>query len=399
MIKYKKYNLIKDLGFIKTGVKEYIGKKKYYSTGSIKPNKINPEGEYSYLKRPSRANRQSYMNDVFQARMMNTNKAILIKEELNEGLFSTGFFQFRPPQNIILPEYLCYYLSSSFFLREKDKLCNGSTQKAINDASLKKFNIYLPEIEEQNRIIKKIKKINSQINFLESEVEKQKIKSKLLQESVFINELNTNKYNDKDWQNKKFSDLAYTAGRIGWKGLSAKEYVSEGPLFLSVHSLNYGEYVNFKDAFHITKKRYEESPEIMLRKDDILICKDGAGIGKTGIVQELNSPTTINSSLLLIRSNGEILPKYLYYYLTSPIFQTIIKNKIEGATTPHLYQREVKEMNVSYPSLEIQKKIILKLDSVIKDSKVINEKSTFLNENLKKLRFSIFSNEIKIDAA
>ena len=87
----------------------------------------------------------------------------------------------------------------------------------------------------------------------------------------------------KTWDTKKLGDIAYLAGRIGWKGLTAKEYKTEGPLFLSVHSLNYGDGVDFRDAFHISQERYDESPEIMLRRNDILICKDGAGIGKTGI--------------------------------------------------------------------------------------------------------------------
>ena len=100
----------------------------------------------------------------------------------------------------------------------------------------------------------------------------------------------------KTWETKKLGDIAYLAGRIGWKGLTAKEYKTEGLLFVSVHSLNYGDSVDFRDAFHISQARYDESPEIMLRKNDILICKDGAGIGKLGIIRVLPSPATINSS-------------------------------------------------------------------------------------------------------
>src|SRR5580700_11598108 len=115
------------------------------------------------------------------------------------------------------------------------------------------------------------------------------------------------------WQRKQLGELAVLKGRIGWRGLTAKEYTKSGPLFLSVHSLNYGDYVDFRDAFHISQERYDESPEIILRKDDVLICKDGAGIGKVGIVGELAKQATINSSLLLIRALEGILPKYLYY--------------------------------------------------------------------------------------
>ena len=167
----------------------------------------------------------------------------------------------------------------------------------------------------------------------------------------------------KGWQEKKLGDVAELSGRIGWKGLTAKEYTKEGPLFLSVHSLNYGDYVDFRDAFHISQERYDESPEIMLQKGDILICKDGAGIGKVGMIGELPDKTTINSSLLLIRRNKEeIITKYLYFSLLSPGFQSIINSRLMGATTPHLYQRDIVDFPVFVPSLPEQQRIVSVLD-------------------------------------
>ena len=166
----------------------------------------------------------------------------------------------------------------------------------------------------------------------------------------------------KGWQTKQLGELAELRGRIGWRGLTAKEYTKSGPLFLSVHSLNYGDYVDFRDAFHISEERYIESPEIVLKKDDVLICKDGAGIGKLGIVGELPDSTTINSSLLLIRSRKDILPKFLYRCLTSPYFQDIVQSRLNGATTPHLYQRDITEFPIVLPPLPEQQRIVGLLD-------------------------------------
>jgi len=164
------------------------------------------------------------------------------------------------------------------------------------------------------------------------------------------------------WKKKQLGELAELKGRIGWRGLTAKEYTQAGPLFLSVHSLNYGDYVDFKDAFYISEERYVESPEIMLQENDVLICKDGAGIGKVGIVGELPARATINSSLLLIRSGNEIHPKFLYRCLSSPYFQEIVNSRLNGATTPHLYQRDITEFPVVLPPLPEQQRIVGVLD-------------------------------------
>lgn len=166
----------------------------------------------------------------------------------------------------------------------------------------------------------------------------------------------------KGWQKRPLGELADLRGRIGWRGLTAKEYTKSGPLFLSVHSLNYGDYVDLRDAFHISEERYAESPEIMLREHDVLICKDGAGIGKVGIVGKLSDRATINSSLLLVRGGKEIHPKFLYHCLSSPYFQEIVNSRLNGATTPHLYQRDITEFPVVVPPLPEQQRIVGILD-------------------------------------
>lgn len=196
------------------------------------------------------------------------------------------------------------------------------------------------------------------------------------------------------WKTTALSEIAYTAGRIGWKGLTAKEYTKSGPYFLSVHSLNYGDYVDFRDAFHISDERYEESPEIMVKPKDILICKDGAGIGKVGIVDDIPGPTTINSSLLLIRPLNDVVPKFLYYKLCSPGFQGIVQERIEGATTPHLYQREIKQFPVTLPSVSEQKRIVAILDQVFADIEQARAKTEQNLNNARELFDSVCSTSI-----
>lgn len=199
------------------------------------------------------------------------------------------------------------------------------------------------------------------------------------------------------WEEKLLEDVAYLAGRIGWKGLTAKEYTSEGPSFLSVHSLNYGDYVDFRDAFHISQQRYDESPEIMLQHNDILICKDGAGIGKLGIIRDLPGPSTINSSLLLIRANEGVLPKYLYYKLCSPYFQSIVQGRIEGAATPHLYQKDIRKFPVFIPTMAEQKRIVAILDEAFAgiDTAIANTEKNLANarELFESYLSSVFTKE------
>ncbi|TWX73802.1 restriction endonuclease subunit S [Colwellia sp. C1TZA3] len=162
----------------------------------------------------------------------------------------------------------------------------------------------------------------------------------------------------KGWVYETLEGLIYISARIGWKGLKADEYTEEGPLFLSVHGLNHGQYVDLSRAYHISKERYEESPEIQLRNEDILVCKDGAGIGKIAIIKDLTELASINSSLLLIRSGKYFLTDYLYYFLAGPEVQRIVQERMTGSAVPHLFQRDVKEFILEVPPIEEQTEIV-----------------------------------------
>ena len=280
----------------------------------------------------------------------------------------------------ILPKLL-YHILNVRLVKYLSEMVLGNTIPYIKVGMLENFEFKIPSIEKQKILLKKIE---STFNYIDEEVSKIKKNQKKI--DTFIKQflklkLSKNTEEQKSWAEVQLKDIAYTAGRIGWKGLSAKEYVEKGPLFLSVHSLNHGDYVDFSKAFHITKKRYDESPEIMLKSDDILICKDGAGIGKVGIVKEIHEPTTINGSLLLIRSLDNVLPKYLYYYLISPMFQNIVLTRIEGTTTPHLYQREIKTFPINFPALNLQKIKIAKIEKMFTEANTLKKNySNTINE-------------------
>lgn len=165
------------------------------------------------------------------------------------------------------------------------------------------------------------------------------------------------------WAISNLDNLIDINARIGWRGLTKKEYTNEGALFLSVHSLNYGKNVVFKDANFISIERYEESPEIQLKENDILLCKDGAGIGKVGIIKKLPDIATVNSSLLVIDAREVFNPDFLYYFFLGPDMQRLVNEKISGSAIPHLFQKDIKKFKLKVPPILEQSKIVEILES------------------------------------
>jgi len=266
-------------------------------------------------------------------------------------------------KELILAEFLVYLLHHK--VKEIQELATGTTIKEVRPRKLmSELKLPVPSLEEQKRIVSILDEAFEKIEHNCIQLQTKITDAEDLFSSILYSEFSDN---IETWSESELSEIAYTAGRIGWKGLTAKEYTDSGPLFLSVHSLNYGHHVDFRDANHISQQRYDESPEIMLESNDILICKDGAGIGKLGIINHVPNPSTINGSLLLIRASEKLVPKFLYYCLLSPYFQSIVQSRLEGSTTPHLYQRDIKQFPVRFPATSLQKEIVEKLDIIAAD--------------------------------
>ena len=59
--------------------------------------------------------------------------------------------------------------------------------------------------------------------------------------------------------------------------------------------------LDFSDCSYISSFKYDESPEIQLKKNDIVVVKTGSSYGKTSIVNDLPERTTLNPQLLVLK--------------------------------------------------------------------------------------------------
>lgn len=179
-----------------------------------------------------------------------------------------------------------------------------------------------------------------------------------------------------DWEVEKLNELLFIKGRIGWKGLKKSEFGKDGIVIINGPDIKNGK-VDWKNCLRVPKWRYDESQEISVKKNDILMTKDGT-IGKTAQVKHLPEPATLASGIFLIRSESKKLDQnFLYQYFNSAFFKNLIESRTEGSVIPHLYQRDIEQLSIPFPSSTEQQsiaKILSDLDSKIE-----------LNQNMSKI--------------
>lgn len=273
-------------------------------------------------------------------------------------------------------KYLYYYVQSPSFNEEFNNNISGLIG-GVSVGKLSNFNISFPSLEEQQRIAnyldEKCSKIDETIEKEKAIIEKLKeYKQSLITETV-TKGLNPNvplKDSGIDWigsipqhwETMKIKHSCWLKGRIGWQGLTAKEYQDNGAYLITGTDFKNGS-IDWNTCVHISEERYQEAPEIHIQENDLLITKDGT-IGKVAITKNTPQKVSLNSGVLLIRQlSNKYIEKYLYYCLISNIFWTWFNsNKTGNSTILHLYQEKFKEFIYTLPPMEEQEEISKYLD-------------------------------------
>lgn len=295
------------------------------------------------------------------------------------------------------PKFVNYLLKNYGFAEEFYRYGSGIVADlwSTNYQKMKKIMIPIPPKEKQEKIAnfldKKVTEIDNIIEKTKATIEdykkyKQSIITKAvtkgLNKNANMKETNIEWVNSipQHWDDTRLKNKLYVRARLGWKGLKAEEYVEEGyPLLSAFNIIN--SKLDFSEVNYINKFRYDESPEIKLSVNDILLVKDGAGIGKCAIVEKLPQESTVNGSIALLTCENGLNSKYLYYYFLSKIFQKYIDRLKDGMGVPHLFQRDIKMIYLAIPPKEEQNDIVKYLDKKCNEiDNLISNKQKMIEE-------------------
>jgi type I restriction enzyme, S subunit len=159
------------------------------------------------------------------------------------------------------------------------------------------------------------------------------------------------------WEVISLLETSILKARIGWQGLTTAEYLERGDYYLVTGTDFFNGKIKWETCHYVDAHRYNQDKNIQLKNGDVLVTKDGT-IGKVAYVEELNGKATLNSGVFVIRpKNNVYLPKYFFYVLCSPYFDTFLKQLTAGSTIVHLYQKDFVNFKFPLPPLPEQARI------------------------------------------
>ena len=165
-----------------------------------------------------------------------------------------------------------------------------------------------------------------------------------------------------NWSLETLGSHADVRARIGWRGLSSDEYTEDGPYLIAGKHIINGK-IDWRMCDRLSWWRYEESKEIALREQDVVISKDGT-IGRVVRIDGLPGPATLNGTMMLVRPHKGLDYRFLAHSLGGQAFQKLISDRTSGSSVPHLFQRDLVQLELQMPPLEEQFRIAEVLDTI-----------------------------------
>lgn len=190
-----------------------------------------------------------------------------------------------------------------------------------------------------------------------------------------------------EYKKYKLGDICKIFGRIGFRGYTTEDLVlspSYGAISLSPSNIVDG-IMDLSKCTYISWAKYEESPEIKIAPNDIVIVKTGNSYGRTAIIRNVEHPMTLNPQFVVLK-DIQINPVYLAYFLKTDEFQKQIYGIVGGSAIPTLSQEDLASLIVRVPNENFQNTIADILDSL--DGKI--ELNKQINDNLEAIAKQLY---------
>jgi type I restriction enzyme S subunit len=339
--------ILQNIKIINQSVSPFEGYKTYVATGDL-ATEISDKTEFvTFLDKPSRAQLITQKGDLVLARMKATNKVLLIDDISSNYIYSTGFIVLRPNSEIN-HNYLYHFLKSDIFQNEKDKLCTGATQKAINNQNFEKLTIPLPPLPIQKRIAD----ILDAADALRKKDEALLKKYDELAQAIFIDMFGDPVKNEKGWEVKFLDELCLEiidcphSTPIHIQGSSPYPCIRTSEMDNGRIKWSSMKYLN-EDQYLIRTKRLRPI------EGDIVYAREGS-FGEAVILPKDYS-FALGQRTMLFRPNSKICESFfLWFQINSDFVYNQALKKTSGSTVGHINVADIKKYKILVPPIDDQ---------------------------------------------
>ena len=166
--------------------------------------------------------------------------------------------------------------------------------------------------------------------------------------------------------------------------LHKEDYVLDGTPIVTVEHLGKRHFTE-QNLPRVSDKDKQRLSKYILSEGDIVFSRVGS-VDRCSYVDESNDGWMFSGRCLRVRTNGTVLPLYLYYYFCLEETKQFMRNIAVGATMPSINTKLMSEVPIEVPALKVQRRIVAMLSAI--DKKI--ELNETINENLEQQALALF---------
>ena len=247
-------------------------------------------------------------------------------------------------------KYFMYYLKSIHFKQQLSKFITGSAQLNFGPSHLKKMNMPLVSLKEQNVIVEKLSKVELLLDKYNGEI-------KLLDELIkarFVEMFGDPVTNDMLWNTDVLKDICTKIGSGSTPRGGKESYIDEG--ISLIRSMNvHNAYFEYKDLAHIKLDQAEKLNNVVVEHDDLLFNITGASVARCCVVPSDVLPARVNQHVCILRCREKINPIFLQGLLVNENYQgKLLQIAKSGATREAINKQQLESLEIMIPPLELQ---------------------------------------------
>lgn len=270
------------------------------------------------------------------------------------GVASGHALVFRAKSEVVLPEFLPFFMQSDVFMKRADKFSVGSLSRTVNLSTLLREEFALPPMEEQRRIAEGLRIAAKAFE------KSQDLSSRLVQlrDAIGLS----------IWNPKMNKEDLVPLGDICLKIQDGTHFSpqSDGGEFLYVTSKNIRDgYLDASTAGHISREEHEAIyKRCDVKPGDLLLTKDGANAGNIA-VNALKGEFSLLSSVAFIRPDSARLDRtYAFEYLRSCVGRARLLAQVKGSAITRLTLTQIRGFTIPVPDIDTQRRLALELSEI-----------------------------------
>jgi len=151
--------------------------------------------------------------------------------------------------------------------------------------------------------------------------------------------------------------------------------------------------ISFDNPKYISSDFFCSMKRGVVKKDDVLIVKDGATTGKVSFIDErfVFKQAAINEHVFRLAVNSQkALPKYIYYYLSGDIGTAQVLSDFRGATVGGISQGFLDKVIVPLSEISDQRRTVKILDKANDIRQIRKQSLQLLDDFLRAMFFEMF---------